>query len=48
LAHLETTLAFAIMLREHQLDLAPGTDLRVRAGVTMHPAGDGPMTVRQR
>lgn len=47
-AQLEATLALAVMLREHRLDLMPGADLRPRAGVTMHPAGAVPMTVRRR
>lgn len=47
-AQLEATLALATMLREHSLDLVPGADLRPRAGVTMHPAGAVPMTVRRR
>lgn len=45
LAELEATLALATIAQHCSLDLVPGTDVRARAAVTLHPAGPVPMTV---
>jgi cytochrome P450 len=48
LAQLEATLALATLAAHRRLDLVPGVPIRPRAGVTMHPHGAVPMTVRPR
>ena len=47
-AQLEAALALATITQTHLLDLVPGTSLRPKAGVTMHPRGPVPMAVQLR
>jgi cytochrome P450 len=47
-AQLEAALALATIAQTRVLDLVPGTSLRPKAGVTMHPRGPVPMAVSSR
>lgn len=47
-AQLEAALILATVAGRYQLDLTPGTHVRARAGVTLHPRDTIPMTVTAR
>lgn len=47
-AQLEASLILATVAGRYRLDLAPGAQVRPRAGVTLHPDGPVPMAVRAR
>lgn len=47
-AQLEAALILATVASRYRLDLAPGAQIRARAGVTLHPHDPVPMTVTAR